>query len=218
MCCFHLCIFLAFSNVFFFFSFFESITNPWTKIVATFLGHPVHNVRRNVLGRGIGLEIRSRFESRSKIESVIALHRWMMERGRWRACSKRHVFERIPGLLRTLYLYARILCAVIPASLYRIRKLWAEIRRVCGTWQVGEGRKLKGSVINRVMGVCGSAVHHGQSCFRLNSFNRSRFLFTFLFITFEFTVFYISKFIYRLWSLSKIEINSILENLPSHIS
>lgn len=57
-------------------------------------------------GRGIGLEIRSRFESRSKIESVIALHRW---RGRRRKGlrSKRHVFERIPGLLRTLYLYVR---------------------------------------------------------------------------------------------------------------
>lgn len=57
-------------------------------------------------GRGIGLEIRSRFESRSKIESVIALHRW--RRGRRKGLrSKRHVFERIPGLLRTLYLYVR---------------------------------------------------------------------------------------------------------------
>lgn len=96
--CFHLYIFI-FSNVLF--HFFESITNRWTKVVVQHFWDTLY-----VLGRGIGLEIRSRFESRSKIESVIALHRWHGGRGEG-FCSKRHVFERIPGLLRTLYLYVR---------------------------------------------------------------------------------------------------------------
>lgn len=95
---FHLYIFI-FSNVLF--HFFESITNRWTKVVVQHFWDTLY-----VLGRGIGLEIRSRFESRSKIESVIALHRWHGGRGEG-FCSKRHVFERIPGLLRTLYLYVR---------------------------------------------------------------------------------------------------------------
>lgn len=120
-------------------------------------------------GRGIGLEIRSRFESRSKIESVIALHRW---RGRRRKGlrSKRHVFERIPGLLRTLYLYVREDSPVCRDP----RRHFVPDTEIMGGNSASlrnvqvEGR-LKGSVINRVMGVCGSAVHHArQSCFRSN--------------------------------------------------
>lgn len=71
--CFHLYIFI-FSNVLF--HFFESITNRWTKVVVQHFWDTLY-----VLGRGIGLEIRSRFESRSKIESVIALHRWHWREG-----------------------------------------------------------------------------------------------------------------------------------------
>ena len=123
-------------------------------------------------GRGIGLEIRSRFESRSKIESVIALHRW---RGRRRKGlrSKRHVFERIPGLLRTLYLYVR---EDPPPVCRDPRRHFVPDTEIMGgnsaslrNVQVGGGGGINGSVINRVMGVCGSAVHHArQSCFRSN--------------------------------------------------
>lgn len=185
--CFHLYIFI-FSNVFFYF--FESITNRWTKVVVQHFWDTLY-----VLGRGIGLEIRSRFESRSKIESVIALHRWHGGRGEG-FCSKRHVFERIPGLLRTLYLYVR----EDPSVCRDPRRLFVPDTEIMGGNSAslrnvasGGRRRLKGTVINRVMGVCGSAVHHGQSCFR-SSFNRDPKT-SYLYFLIYYSWFYIPKFI-----------------------
>lgn len=151
--CFHFSSFLQCSN-----AFCQPLTNEskrksWQRFYDTLC------TTANVLGRGIGLEIRSRFENR--IRNRVASSAW-----RERERSKRHVFERIPGLLRTLSLSLR---AVIPASLYRNygRKFGEFAER--GKWG-GGGSKV--SEINRVMGVCGSAVHHGRSCFSVKPFDR----------------------------------------------
>lgn len=177
------------------FSFFRVDNKPVNEsCCATFLGHLVRSRPRDRIRNSI--EIRVAFENRIR-NRVASLALEGGGRGSAQSVTSLRGFQ--DCYVRSIFTYARILlCAVIPAvSLYRIRKLWAEIRRVCGTWQVGGRRRLKGTVINRVMGVCGSAVHHGQSCFR-SSFNRdpkTSYLYFLIYYSWIRSWFYIPKFI-----------------------
>lgn len=165
MRCFHSCII---SNVSFFF-FFESMTNSgWRKIVAIFLGHPVRTMYVPLRPRDRirnSIEIRVAFENR--IRNRVASLEGEEEEGAPLKASRLWEDSRIATYALSLRTRG---FSCVPWSPPPLCTGYGNYGRKFGEFaERASGGRLKGSVINRVMGVCGSAVHHArQSCFRSN--------------------------------------------------